>query len=90
MIDEVRKSTGDLPLVMHGGSGLSADDYRQAIGKGIRKINYYTYGALAGGKSVYDIVNRIPEGLQFHDVATCVTGAIADDVKRVMRLFKAD
>ncbi len=90
VIDEVRKSTGDLPLVMHGGSGLSADDYRQAIGKGIRKINYYTYGALAGGKGVYGIVKRIPEGLQFHDVATCVTGAIADDVKRVMRLFKAD
>lgn len=90
VIDEVRKSTGDLPLVMHGGSGLSADDYHQAISKGIRKINYYTYGALAGGKAVYDIVKRIPEGLQFHDVATCVTGAIADDVKRVMKLFKAD
>ena len=90
VIDEVRKSTGDLPLVMHGGSGLSANDYHQAISKGIRKINYYTYGALAGGKAVYDIVKRIPEGLQFHDVATCVTGAIADDVKRVMKLFKAD
>lgn len=90
VIDEVRKSTGDLPLVMHGGSGLSAEDYHQAIGKGIRKINYYTYGALAGGKAVYDIVKRIPEGLQFHDVATCVTNAIADDVKRVMKLFKAD
>ena len=89
VIDEVRKSTGELPLVMHGGSGLSAADYHQAIKKGIRKINYYTYGALAGGKGVYDIVKRIPEGLQFHDVATHVTGVIADDVKRVMKLFKA-
>ena len=89
VIDEVRKSTGELPLVMHGGSGLSADDYHQAIDKGIRKINYYTYGALAGGKGVYDIVKRTPEGLQFHDVSTYVTGVIADDVKRVMKLFKA-
>ena len=89
VIDSVRKSTGELPLVMHGGSGLTADDYHQAISKGIRKINYYTYGALAGGKGVYDIVKRIPEGLQFHDVATHVTGVIAEDVKRVMKLFKA-
>ena len=89
VIDEVRRSTGELPLVRHGGSGLSADDYHQAIAKGIRKINYYTYGALAGGKGVYDIVKRTPEGLQFHDVSTYVTGVIADDVKRVMKLFKA-
>ena len=90
VIDDVRKSTGELPLVMHGGSGLSADDYHEAISKGIRKINYYTYGALAGGKGVYDIVKKTPEGLQFHDVSTYVTGVIADDVKRVMKLFKAD
>ena len=32
---------------MHGGSGLSAEDYREAISRGIRKINYYTYGARA-------------------------------------------
>ena len=89
VIEEVRKSTGDLPLVMHGGSGLSADDYHEAIAKGIRKINYYTYGALAGGQSVYDIVKCTPEGLLFHDVAKRATEAIADDVKKVMKLFKA-
>ena len=87
VIDEVRKSTGDLPLVMHGGSGLSGDDYRQAIAKGIRKINYYTYGAIAAGRSVYEIVKEKPEGLQFHDVAARATQAVCEDVKRVMRVF---
>ena len=88
VIEEVRKSTGELPLVMHGGSGLSSDDYHEAIAKGIRKINYYTYGALAGGKSVYEIVKNTPEGLQFHDVAKAATDAICEDVKKVMKLFK--
>jgi len=88
VIDAVRRSTGDLPLVMHGGSGLSETDYHTAISKGIRKINYYTYGALAGGKSVYEIVKEKPTGLQFHDVAVAATQAICDDVKRVMRIFK--
>ncbi len=87
VIDEVRKATGGLPLVMHGGSGLSTDDYRNAINAGIRKINYYTYEALAGGKGVYDLVNEKPQGLQFHDVAVRATEAMAEDVKRVMKLF---
>jgi hypothetical protein len=43
---------------------------------------------LAGGQSVYDIVKRTPEGLLFHDVAKCATEAIAEDVKKVMKLFK--
>ena len=88
VIDEVRRSTGDLPLVMHGGSGLSEDDYHQAIARGIRKINYYTYGAIAAGKAVYEIVKEKPEGLQFHDVAVRATAAVCADVKRVMRIFK--
>ena len=87
VISRVREATGGLPLVMHGGSGLSDGDYHEAISRGIRKVNYYTYGALAGGRAVYDIVKRTPEGLQFHDVAVCATEAIAADVGRVMRVL---
>ena len=35
----------DIPLVMHGGSGLSKEEFQTAIKNGIRKINYYTYRA---------------------------------------------
>ena len=84
VVDRVREATNGLPLVMHGGSGLTDGDYHAAIAAGIRKVNYYTYGALAGGRAVYDLVKRIPVGLQFHDVAVAATSAIADDVKRVM------
>ena len=88
VIDAVREATGGLPLVMHGGSGLSESDYHEAIRRGIRKINYYTYGALAGGKAVYELVREKPEGLQFHEVPVRATAAICEDVKRVMRVFK--
>ena len=87
VIKQIRLSTGDLPLVMHGGSGLTEDDYKKAISSGIRKINYYTYEALAGGKSVYDIVNKKPQGLLYHDVATYATEVMKEDVKRVMKIF---
>lgn len=42
----------DIPLVMHGGSGVSEEDYRKVIARGVRKINYYTYMAKAGGDGV--------------------------------------
>ncbi len=32
----------DVPLVLHGGSGISADDFRKAISLGIAKINFFT------------------------------------------------
>ena len=87
VIDGVREATGGLPLVMHGGSGLTDGDYREAIARGIRKVNYYTYGALAGGRAVCELVKRTPEGLQFHDVAVCATEAIAADIARVIRVL---
>lgn len=87
VITRVREATGGLALVMHGGSGLTNDDYFNAIDSGIRKVNYYTYGALAGGRGVYDIVKEIPQGLQFHDVAVRATQAMADDVAKVMRIL---
>lgn len=87
VIARVRQAVGGVPLVMHGGSGLSDTDFQESIRQGIRKINYYTYGALAGGRAVVELVKEKGEGLQFHDVAAVATQAIQADVARVMRLF---
>lgn len=35
-------NTTSVPLVLHGGSGISDDDFRKAISLGICKINFYT------------------------------------------------
>ena len=32
----------NLPMVLHGGSGISDDDFRRAVENGITKINFYT------------------------------------------------
>ncbi len=87
VIESVRKATGDLPLVMHGGSGLTDDDYRNAIKAGIRKINYYTYEALAGGEAVYELVKEKPNGLLFHDVAKYATEKMYENLLKVMKVF---
>ena len=54
---------------MHGGSGLSEEEYRQAIKNGVKKINYYTYMALAGGKAVKEAMDKKEknENIFFHE-----------------------
>ena len=40
-ISDIAERTG-LPLVLHGGSGLSDDDFRMAVERGICKVNIFT------------------------------------------------
>ena len=40
-IADIREATG-LPLVLHGGSGLSDDDFRTAVQQGVCKVNIFT------------------------------------------------
>ncbi len=41
-----------IPLVIHGGSGLSDDQFRRLITNGVAKINYYTALADVAGNSI--------------------------------------
>lgn len=46
-----------IPLVMHGGSGLTKEDYIEVAKRGISKINFATYMFLAGGQAMADKIN---------------------------------
>ena len=84
-IRRIRELTG-LPLVMHGGSGVSPEDYRTAIGCGIRKINYYSYMARAGRNAVAD--KLADESVTFfHVLAAAATEAMSADAEKAMRVF---
>ena len=43
-----------IPLVIHGGTGLSDEQFRQLIDNGVAKINYYTALADAAGAKIRD------------------------------------
>lgn len=73
----------DVPLVMHGGSGVSDEDYRRVIGLGIRKINYYTYMAKAGGAGVQQMADMT----FYHDIALAAKEAMTADVGHAMDIF---
>lgn len=77
------KSMIDVPIVMHGGSGVSEDDYKKVIAYGVRKINYYTYMALAGGQAV----DRMADRTYFHDISVLAEHAMKEDVKKAITVF---
>ena len=84
-IRRVRELTG-VPLVMHGGSGVSPEDYRTAIGCGIRKINYYSYMARAGRNAVAEKLSA-GDVTFFHILAAEATKAMEEDAARAMKVF---
>lgn len=57
----------DIPLVMHGGSGVSKEDMQTAIKNGICKINYFAYMNKAGGEKVQEYVTSLGSEIPFFD-----------------------
>ena len=72
----------DVPIVMHGGSGVSEKDYREVIKRGVRKVNYYTYMAKAGGEAISN-----KEYAQFHDALLDAEKAMKENVKAAIGIF---
>lgn len=81
-VSALRTAMNGLPIVMHGGSGVSEDDYYEVIKRGVRKVNYYTYMAKAGGAAVSNKVFT-----QFHDVLLKAEKAMKEDVKSALTVF---
>lgn len=81
----ISEKTG-LPLVMHGGSGVSPEDYRTGIRNGLRKINYYSYMSKAGTNAVKDLLER-EEITFFHDLALAAEKAMEADAEKALRMF---
>lgn len=55
------KDVTGIPLVLHGGSGISANDFRKAISLGISKINFYTGMSEAAIQATSDYMGSIGE-----------------------------
>ena len=72
-----------IPLVMHGGSGVKADEYKKVIKLGIRKINYYTYMAKAGGTAV----SKLSDKTFFHDIETAAICGMFEDARAAIKIF---
>lgn len=81
----IAEKTG-VPIVMHGGSGLTEEDFRMAISQGVSKINYYTNMALYVGRYIKEQTNRTEEPF-YHNMMVWAQDAVYEDARKVIRLF---
>ena len=87
VLTQIRKRN-NVPLVMHGGSGVSDEDYVKSINAGIRKINYYTYGVKYAGEAVEKLVSeKGGKVVYWHDMTTAAYETLRDDFEKVVKVF---
>lgn len=90
-LDAIQDKTGDMPLVLHGGTGIPADMIKKAISLGVAKINVNTECQLAFQEATrkYIEAGKDLEGKGFDPRKLLAPGAeaIKATVKEKMELF---
>ena len=90
-LDAIQKETGEMPLVLHGGTGIPADMIKKAITLGVSKINVNTECQLAFQEATraYIEAGKDLEGKGFDPRKLLAPGAeaIKKTVKELMELF---
>lgn len=90
-LDAVQALTGDLPLVLHGGTGIPTDMIKKAISLGVAKINVNTECQLAFAAATREYIEagKDLEGKGFDPRKLLAPGfeAIKATVKEKMEIF---
>lgn len=87
---EAIRQTVAVPLVLHGGSGLSEDDFRRAIALGIAKINFFTGMSQAAMHSLAASIHSDDVEKKYHYYLMMMADmqqAVAATVTEQMRIF---
>lgn len=89
VVENVRTKAAQIPVVMHGGSGVSKEDFHKAIDAGVRKVNYFTYMDKAAGQGLTSYIDLVEEGLPvfFTEAILRATAAMKENVKEAMKMF---
>jgi fructose-bisphosphate aldolase class II len=72
------------PLVLHGGSGLSDDDFRNSIANGISKVNIFTDLCLAGNRAME---KGLKENKAYLEIRNMKVDEIKKEIMKKMILF---
>lgn len=76
--------TVNVPLVLHGGSGLSDQDFKNCIENGISKVNIFTDINCAAARAAHD---GWTSGAGFTDLMQPIAEAVKQETIKKMRVF---
>lgn len=80
--------TVDVPLVLHGGSGLTDGDFKQAIKEGISKVNIFTDINVAAIEAEFKRFSSMEKGII--DLIPAAVEAVKQETMKKMQLFGSD
>ena len=78
----------DVPLVLHGGSGLTDEDFRRAIDCGISKVNIFTDINIAAVKAEFSKFTDMNKGII--DLIPAAVEAVKQETISKMELFSSN
>lgn len=85
-IKEIRKVVG-VPLVLHGGSGISDDNFKEAVEAGISLIHISTEIRVAYKEALKKSIEENPDEVAPYRIMAPVISAVEDKVNQRLRLF---
>ena len=90
-LDAIQQKTGEMPLVLHGGTGIPADMIKKAITLGVSKINVNTECQISFAEATRKYIEEgkdlIGKGFDPRKLLAPGTEAIKATVKEKMELF---
>ena len=88
--DRIRtiRDTVDVPLVLHGGSGLTDNDFKTAIHEGISKVNIFTDINIAAVEAEFKKFTSMEKGVI--DLIPAAVEAVKQETMKKMKLFGSD
>ena len=90
-LDAIQQKTGDMPLVLHGGTGIPADMIKKAISLGVAKINVNTECQLAFAAATRKYIEEgkdlVGKGFDPRKILAPGVEAIKATVREKMELF---
>ena len=78
----------ETPLVLHGGTGLTEDDFRNCIAGGIKKINIATASYDNSAKKIREVSTN--PAAKFFDFSDAIVRGTCENVKRHMKIFNPE
>ncbi len=82
-LKEIKNATS-VPLVLHGGSGLSDDDFKNVVANGIAKVNVFTDLCIAGNDAMKE---GLEKGLDYLSIRNLKVEKIKQAVRNKIKLF---
>jgi fructose-1,6-bisphosphate aldolase, class II len=79
----------EVPLTMHGGSGLTKEQYKKSIEAGISNIHFYTNITLGLWKSLEELAKKRNSQPVYHEICGATIAYFKKEILNIMEICKS-